>query len=123
MCEMGIAVSISCGECEKLSAMGKNMAAPSTPFSGPLAVPMIMMMMIVAISLLVELRKACSITINHLQKKKKTQKVSDQLYLIINTGICRMKIPYQLHPEHTSTIADPKSMPPSDEYDQTVLSN
>lgn len=68
MCEMGIAVSVSCGECEKLNAMGKNMAAPSTPFSGPLAAPVIMMMMIVAISFLVELRKACSITIHHLQK-------------------------------------------------------
>lgn len=121
MCEMGIAVSISCGECEKLSAMGKNVAVPSTPFSGPLAAPMIMMMMIIAVSLPVELRKACSITIHHLQKK--TQKVSDQLYLIINTGVCRMKMPYQLHPEHTSTIADPKSTPPNDESDQTVLPN
>ena len=49
------------------------------------------------------------------------QKVSDQLYLVVNTGVNKMKIPHQPPPNALEQPADTKSVPPSDVPDQTTL--
>ena len=43
---------------------------------------------------------------------EKTQKVSDQLYLVVNTGVFKVKIPHQLRSPEQS--AGPRSVPPND---------
>ena len=52
------------------------------------------------------------------KKKQKTQKVSDQLYLVVNRGVSKMKISHQKRP---NAPENPKSVPHNDVPDQTAL--
>lgn len=56
---------------------------------------------------------------SHTEKKKKhkTQKVSDQLYLVVNR-VSKMKISHQKRP---NAPENPKSVPHNDVPDQTAL--
>lgn len=58
---------------------------------------------------------------NNSSLTEETQKVSDQLYLIVNTGVNKMKIPHQPPPNALEQPADAKSVPPRDVPDQTTL--
>ena len=58
---------------------------------------------------------------NNSSLTEETQKVSDQLYLVVNTGVNKMKIPHQPPPNTLEQPADAKSVPPSDVPDQTTL--
>ena len=58
---------------------------------------------------------------NNSSLTEETQKVSDQLYLAVNTGVNKTKIPHQPPPNALEQPADAKSVPPRDVPDQTTL--